>query len=61
MAAKHQIAAYPVRLEPRLRAHLQNAADKNDRSLHREIVRRLEESTKKENAPEAATSDASMQ
>ena len=61
MAAKHQIAAYPVRLEPGLRAHLQKAADNNDRSLHREIVRRLEGSVQKENAPEAATSDALVQ
>ena len=57
----YQIAAYPLRIPPDLRQQLQIGADENDRSLHREIIRRLEESVQKENAPEAATSDASMQ
>ncbi len=54
----HQIPAYPLRMPYELRSRLKDKAQLNDRSLHREIVRRLEQSLEKENAPEAATSEA---
>lgn len=55
-----QIVPYPLRLRSGLRRRLQAKADQGDRSLHREIVRRLEASLEIENAPKAATFDASI-
>lgn len=53
-----QIAPYPLRLRSGLRRRLQAKADQGDRSLHREIVRRLEASLEIENAPEGQSSEA---
>lgn len=41
---RHQIDPYPLRIPDNLRRRIQASADDNDRSLHREILRRLEES-----------------
>jgi len=41
MSDRHQIAPYPVRLPPELRAHLEAAAKAGGRSLHAEIIGRL--------------------
>lgn len=56
-----QISPYPLRLDPSLKGYLTEQAIRNFRSLHAEIVFRLEESRTKENAPEAATSEALVQ
>jgi hypothetical protein len=42
MKDRHQISSYPLRLPPNLRAALSVAAAANRRSLHNEIVLRLE-------------------
>ena len=54
----HQNPPYSLRMSYELRQRLQEQAQRNDRSLHREIMRRLEQSLEKENAPGAATSEA---
>ena len=45
---KAQEVPYPLRMPPNIRCHLQKKADEIGRSLHTEIMRRLEESVKKE-------------
>jgi len=45
---KVQIPSYPLRMPPALRAFLESMANKSDRSLNKEIVRRLEQSRKQE-------------
>lgn len=44
MSDRHTIQPYPLRLQPELRASLDAAAKENGRSLHAEIVQRLEAS-----------------
>lgn len=39
---------YPIRLPADLRQYLKQKADEGDRSLHKEILRRLEQSRKHE-------------
>ncbi|WP_426715610.1 Arc family DNA-binding protein [Chromobacterium violaceum] len=44
MNDRHTIQPYPLRLQRELRAELEAAAKDNGRSLHSEIVQRLEQS-----------------
>lgn len=44
MSTKQQITPYPIRMEPELRAALEEAARNGNRSLHAEIIQRLEQS-----------------
>lgn len=52
------IAPTGVRIPPDMKQRLVERAKSNSRSLNNEVVHRLKESLAKENAPEAATSDA---
>lgn len=45
---KMRIQPYPLRISPDLRKFLESMAKAADRSLHKEIVRRLEQSKKQE-------------
>jgi hypothetical protein len=54
----YQPIPFGLRMQPALKAWLTEQAQRNFRSLNAEIVHRLEEGRSKENAPEAATSDA---
>ncbi|MDC4392982.1 Arc family DNA-binding protein, partial [Acinetobacter baumannii] len=49
---EHIFTQYSVRLSNELRTHLKNAAKKNDRSLNKEIIARLEQSLVLEQCPE---------
>ncbi|WP_442965010.1 Arc family DNA-binding protein [Pseudomonas sp. JH-2] len=40
---KRQIASYPLRLEPRMRAKVQEEANRNRRSLNAELIVLIEE------------------
>lgn len=42
MSTKQQITPYPIRMEPELRSALEKAAQQSNRSLHAEIISRLE-------------------
>lgn len=44
MSDRHSIQPYPLRLQPELRAKLEELAAENGRSLHAEIVTRLQHS-----------------
>ena len=48
MTDRHSTKSYPVRMTPEMREHLQEAADANKRSLHAEIISRLEYTIGKE-------------
>jgi hypothetical protein len=50
-----------LRISVEMRDWLQDKAQRNFRSMNAEIVHRLDQSRAKENAPEAATSDALAQ
>ncbi|WP_080418603.1 Arc family DNA-binding protein [Burkholderia ubonensis] len=56
---RKQIVPFGLRLPAELREYLTNQAQKNYRSLNSEIIQRLEASRQKENAPTAATVEAS--
>lgn len=57
----YQITPYGLRMQPELKAWLVEQAQRNFRSLHAEIIFRLEEGRAKENAPEVAASEALVQ
>lgn len=44
MTDRHKITPYPLRLDPEFRAQIEKAAKSSGRSLHAEIVTRLENS-----------------
>jgi len=44
MSDRHQIQPYPIRMPPELRERLENSAKSGNRSLHAEIVARLQAS-----------------
>ena len=48
METDKRVMPYPIRLMPDLRDYLQKCADAGYRTLHSEIIRRLEESRKQE-------------
>ncbi|WP_423817527.1 Arc family DNA-binding protein [Saezia sanguinis] len=51
MSNRNQVSPYPLRIPPELRALLQKQADIVGRSLHTEIMKRLEKSCQQQETP----------
>ncbi|WP_136474555.1 Arc family DNA-binding protein [Pseudomonas sp. DG56-2] len=58
MNDRHTISPYPIRMPAELRASLEQSARDGSRSLHAEIIARLEESFRPSSGKELTVGDA---